>query len=723
MPHPHIHPPTLPILIFNPARAPRLVGLVPVSSGLPARAVEWLVAQDASEEGRSLDLSVPYPDAGTAPVHMAVQSGDVSLVLCMLAQGADVDARADSGDTPLHFACGLGHYSIAQLLILAGADTSLANEAGQPLGYWRSRSHSRPHPHSHSHAHSHAYSRTLSHAQNTTLLSNNTGEAPLEVCRSAEVAGAVGRCASVHMARMYRGQGGGVRGGIIGPAASSVGTGASAGGGSGGGSGSSSSSGSGSGGSSVTGRGAFAPSSPLPGRYSTGAAASHDCHAYRLTSPLEGQVLAASYDTAANVVLEVHGRVAKLQKDFLGAIEMFAKEKSCLANPGRRTEEKIREEMDRHMRGMLKLAGQRPQLVTMRHSATLFMQVAAPAGATPLHFASGLGADEVVTWLLAHDAVSAWCRDMQGRTPLHYAAKEFRESSCWLLRRAMQAETSQDPVGELAPADLTGTTPLGYATLLAGPGRKGGRPAEGVVAALFSAGDASILPRSPQRMRTGHAAMPLSPSPNPIPRAPATADAGTDGARAGAGGTGTGEDRAPMQVSSLCYAHSEAMGWRPTMEDRAVTACPLDAGAREGSVLKDCALFAVLDGHGGADVSDAMSTLLAGAVSRTLLEQCPRSDDSKLVLALPALLHTVCMDVDAELSTVPALALTRTARGGFTAGSFAGSTMVAALVTPSHVVVANVGDSRAVLARVYSAPGGGIGDTAPLEGNYLFSPP
>ena len=172
------------------------------------------------------------------------------------------------------------------------------------------------------------------------------------------------------------------------------------------------------------------------------------------------------------------------------------------------------------------------------------------------------------------------------------------------------------------------------------------------------------------------------------------------------------------------------------MEDRAVTACPLDVGAPEGSVLKDCALFAVLDGHGGPDVSEAMSAMLADAVSRALCEHTASTcatpgseyDDAKLVAALPALLHGVCMQVDAMLSKMPTLALTLTARGGFSAGSFAGSTMVATLVTPSHVVVANVGDSRAVLARVYSGPGGGGGDggddngdssgTAPLEGTW-----
>jgi len=214
----------------------------------------------------------------------------------------------------------------------------------------------------------------------------------------------------------------------------------------------------------------------------------------------------------------VHNRVNTLQQQFLSCIEQYGQEASRLAKPDCKKPDDVRKKMDERFERMKTLSKQRPELVHMRHSATLFMQMAAPAGATPLHYASSLGADEIVSWLLTCDGVSSWSRDLQGRTPLHYAAKEFRESTCWLLRRAMQGETSSDPVGENAPADLSGTTPLGYATLMAGPARRGGKPAQGVVEALYSPGDRSILPRSPQRTRTGHSPVMSSPSPHPMPK-------------------------------------------------------------------------------------------------------------------------------------------------------------------------------------------------------------
>ena len=89
-------------------------------------------------------------------------------------------------------------------------------------------------------------------------------------------------------------------------------------------------------------------------------------------------------------------------------------------------------------------------------------------GFTPLHIAAfhnNIGALKI---LLEVEGVTAWVRDLQGRTPLHIAAGKGYDEICALLRNRMANEGPgrHDPVGEHAPVDLAGSTPAGYASII-----------------------------------------------------------------------------------------------------------------------------------------------------------------------------------------------------------------------------------------------------------------
>lgn len=137
----------------------------------------------------------------------------------------------------------------------------------------------------------------------------------------------------------------------------------------------------------------------------------------------------------------------------------------------------------------------------------------------------------------------------------------------------------------------------------------------------------------------------------------------------------------------ISYGVSAVQGWRPTMEDASVQLLSLHER------WPSLSLFAVFDGHGG----DAVSKLLKERLPKQLLCEweelcvgCGIPDEMSLATepsliercATQAFQHAL-MTLDAQLS----------------AHEQVGSTAVMALLSPWHVVCANVGDSRAVLCR------------------------
>lgn len=202
--------------------------------------------------------------------------------------------------------------------------------------------------------------------------------------------------------------------------------------------------------------------------------------------------------------------------------------------------------------------------------------------------------------------------------------------------------------------------------------------------------------------------------------------------------------------SNIKFGVSSMQGWRPDMEDSHILSPYLEVNGIDGSrrVLADHALFCVFDGHGGRFTSE-----FAGKHFQRFLSQRPEwskyvslsVEDRKdvpgvtlmksamkgafydidkelkaqhikrlnLLLAASSILpssrtfHTTSnspstesrdslnssRDVDASTPSIPSLLQQRF----FLDRS--GSTAVTVLLTPSHIICCNLGDSRAILCR------------------------
>lgn len=201
----------------------------------------------------------------------------------------------------------------------------------------------------------------------------------------------------------------------------------------------------------------------------------------------------------------------------------------------------------------------------------------------------------------------------------------------------------------------------------------------------------------------------------------------------------------PSSVTSkdhnLIYAYSEAHGWTPTMEDRIVISCPI--------VSKfSWSLFIVFDGHGGSfassflaaqfpgifmDVtiemerkygivnnlnsgssSERFDNRISGAGSGTtspinvpLFNQNNVGANSNNTLDdldttpefLQEILTKSCIVADDLLQQHPRMKVGKSSTGDISCKESSGSTAIIVLVTSFYIAVANVGDSRAVLAK------------------------
>jgi serine/threonine protein phosphatase PrpC len=326
-------------------------------------------------------------------------------------------------------------------------------------------------------------------------------------------------------------------------------------------------------------------------------------------------------------------------------------------------------------------------------------------GQTPLHLAASVGATAAIRLFLElgeRPAVSVWVRDLQGRTPLHVAAEFGQLETCRLLRELMKTEGLPDPVGQHAPVDLGGTTPLGWATK---NGQLSSRKAE-MEAALFGKGDASILPLTPCDRRVGK-------SPWKLPASLFSDDKHKKSGRKPRAASSASAEHTPLPAApaasqgllyreNLLFAFSEAQGWTPKMEDRVAVCCPVP-----GRPVWN--FFGVFDGHGGAFSASFLAANFPQAVAEVAAEFAEQNQSALLpggtandLDTTPALLEAVlaesCRRLDEKLRGLKRMKMLRR-DGQLHLKDSSGSTAVVALVTLAYVAVANVGDSRAVLAR------------------------
>eukprot|EP00928_Gymnodinium_smaydae_P015542 TRINITY_DN15752_c0_g1_i1.p1 TRINITY_DN15752_c0_g1~~TRINITY_DN15752_c0_g1_i1.p1 ORF type:complete len:432 (+),score=89.57 TRINITY_DN15752_c0_g1_i1:57-1298(+) len=141
------------------------------------------------------------------------------------------------------------------------------------------------------------------------------------------------------------------------------------------------------------------------------------------------------------------------------------------------------------------------------------------------------------------------------------------------------------------------------------------------------------------------------------------------------------------------YVSCEMQGWRDGMED-AMVCVP----ALEGPELQGAALFAVFDGHGGADASAFCAAQVVEQIRR-----CAAQDPSSPEVFLRRALLDLELDLRRQNNTpedrspreVPQVAQ-RLWGNSF---DLVGCTAVVALLRPRSVTVVNVGDSRVFKCR------------------------
>ena len=75
------------------------------------------------------DLVFSRKSDGSTPLHWAATGGHKDVVMLLLANGAEVNARSDNGDTALHNA--RDHEQVAELLLAHGAEVDAKNNEGK----------------------------------------------------------------------------------------------------------------------------------------------------------------------------------------------------------------------------------------------------------------------------------------------------------------------------------------------------------------------------------------------------------------------------------------------------------------------------------------------------------------------------------------------------------------------------------------------------------------
>lgn len=134
-----------------------------------------------------------------------------------------------------------------------------------------------------------------------------------------------------------------------------------------------------------------------------------------------------------------------------------------------------------------------------------------------------------------------------------------------------------------------------------------------------------------------------------------------------------------------CTSHMQ--GWRVSMEDSAVQQHRVGTNSEMN-------LFGVFDGHGGSFAAQFVAHNLEQRITQTHEWQSEDLSPNNLCDAL----KRAALDVDEEFRNQAAV------RSG---EDRSGTTAVFGLVTPTHIIIANIGDSRSVL--------GTNGNTVPMS--------
>lgn len=164
------------------------------------------------------------------------------------------------------------------------------------------------------------------------------------------------------------------------------------------------------------------------------------------------------------------------------------------------------------------------------------------------------------------------------------------------------------------------------------------------------------------------------------------------------------------------YAFSGMQGWRVTMEDAHMVCTDIPVEGRQEPLRKGHAIFGVMDGHGGDFTSEFAADnfmKMFSANSRLKKYASMSAEDQSNVPGLeclrPALAETFSrLDVEIRKqqnmrNEKKFLAISKQYETSEMPTRVkyerSGSTCAVVLVTPSHIICANAGDSRAILRR------------------------
>lgn len=129
------------------------------------------------------------------------------------------------------------------------------------------------------------------------------------------------------------------------------------------------------------------------------------------------------------------------------------------------------------------------------------------------------------------------------------------------------------------------------------------------------------------------------------------------------------------ESGGMAFAMATMQGWRETQEDAFILEEMLFIRSGWG-------FFSVLDGHGGKTIADEAAKLLLPQIILQVEPVCHSVQESL------AGLRQAFLDVDFVMR-----------KSMKTINSGAGSTCTSVLVTPTHALLANLGDSRAMFVR------------------------